>query len=85
MSQDAAGCSRNPRLRQAGPVPAVPDRFRCALCGRAGTPADVATGWSMSSPPRPTGSSGAGGDRVTALCPECARRSLRDTEARLDP
>lgn len=67
--------------------PSVPERLRCALCGRTGSPADLATGWSLSVPPRPTGA----GDRpqadrpVTMLCPDCARGSLRDTEARLDP
>ncbi|GAA3153434.1 hypothetical protein GCM10010531_00430 [Blastococcus jejuensis] len=66
-------------------MPELPNRFRCAHCGRAGTPADVATGWSMSSPPRPTGSTAAADPQVTALCPDCARRVLRDLEGKLDP
>ncbi|MGY1637778.1 hypothetical protein ACI78V_14120 [Geodermatophilus sp. SYSU D00742] len=58
----------------------------CAACGRTGTPADVATGWSMSTPPRPTGAREARPPGpLSALCPECLRRSVRDVEARLDP
>ncbi|SFL67836.1 hypothetical protein [Geodermatophilus ruber] len=64
------------------------DELRCALCGRTGTAADAASGWSLSVPPRATGAQDGGRprpDRVTALCAECARRSVRDLEARLDP
>jgi hypothetical protein len=65
----------------------VPDELVCSGCGRAGSPADLATGWSVSSPPRPTGSTArtAEQEQVTVLCPECARRWVRDVEARLDP
>jgi hypothetical protein len=61
----------------------------CAACGRRGTAADVAMGWSLAVPPRPTGAQQeertAATARVTALCPDCLRRSVRDVEARLDP
>jgi hypothetical protein len=68
-------------------VVAVPEELLCAGCGRPGSPADLATGWSVSSPPRPTGSTARTPDqeRVTVLCPDCARRWVRDLEARLDP
>jgi hypothetical protein len=65
----------------------VPDVV-CASCGRTGEPAEVALAWSVSRPPRPTGATGprtAEQRRTTALCPDCARRSVRDLEARLDP
>jgi hypothetical protein len=66
----------------------VPDELRCAGCGSAGTAADVVTGWSVSRPPRPTGSSAprtAEQEQLTMLCPSCVRRHVRDLEARLDP
>jgi hypothetical protein len=66
----------------------VPEELRCATCGRSGAAADVVAGWSVSRPPRPTGSTGprtAAEDRLTMLCPDCARRHVRDLEARLDP
>jgi hypothetical protein len=68
-------------------MPTVPDQLSCTGCGRAGHAADVATGWSLSSPPRATGRSERTPEqeRVTALCPDCARSSVRDVEARLDP
>jgi hypothetical protein len=68
-------------------VVAIPDEVSCAGCGRRGTAADLATGWSLSTPPRATGTSGrtAEQERLTALCPDCVRRSVRDLEARLDP
>ncbi len=66
-------------------MPSLPDRFDCAHCGRAGTPGEVATGWSVSTSPRPTGSTADADERVTALCPDCARRVLRDLEGKLDP
>jgi hypothetical protein len=72
-------------VRQAGPVATLPEQFRCAHCGRSGSPGDVAVGWSVSSPPRATGSTAAADDRVTALCPDCARAALRDLEGKLDP
>jgi hypothetical protein len=74
-------------MRQADRMPNVPDRLICTGCGRTGTAADVVTGWSLSSEPRATGRSQRTPDqeRVTALCPDCARRHLRDVEARLDP
>lgn len=59
----------------------------CDSCGRPGTAADLATGWSVSRPPRPTGPARArtaAEERTTALCPDCARRHVRDLEARLD-
>ncbi|MGY1662107.1 hypothetical protein ACI78Q_12900 [Geodermatophilus sp. SYSU D00705] len=63
-----------------------PEHLVCAACGRTGTPADVATGWSMSTPPRPTGSTAARAHGpLTALCPACARDRVRHLEARLDP
>ena len=61
------------------------DRLTCAHCGRAGSAADAATGWSVSTPPRPTGSTQPRSAEVRALCPACARSSLRDLEGRLDP
>jgi hypothetical protein len=64
----------------------VDDELTCTRCGRGGTAADVATGWSLSTPPRPTGSAGPREPGpVTALCPVCARDHVRDLEARLDP
>lgn len=68
-------------------MPTVPDELSCAVCGRTGTAADIATGWSVSSPPRATGRVERFPDeeRVSALCPPCARRHVRDVEARLDP
>jgi endogenous inhibitor of DNA gyrase (YacG/DUF329 family) len=60
----------------------------CASCGRPGSAADLAAGWSVSRPPRPTGATRprtAAEERTTALCPDCARRLVRDLEARLDP
>jgi hypothetical protein len=51
-------------------------------------PPDVVTGWSVSRPPRPVGSSAprtAEQERLTMHCPDCARRHVRDLEARLDP
>jgi endogenous inhibitor of DNA gyrase (YacG/DUF329 family) len=59
----------------------------CSSCGRAGTTAELASGWTVSRPPRPTGADRprtAEEERLTALCPDCARRSVRDLEARLD-
>ncbi|HEX2072857.1 MAG TPA: hypothetical protein VHF92_03655 [Geodermatophilus sp.] len=62
------------------------DALVCARCRRSGTAADVATGWSLSVPPRPTGSTGERApEQLTVLCPDCARDCLRDLEARLDP
>jgi len=67
-------------------VPRLPDQLRCDRCPTTGTAADVATGWSVSSPPRPTGSTAtADAGPITMLCPECARHLVRDLEARLDP
>jgi hypothetical protein len=64
----------------------LPDQLSCDRCARTGTAADVASGWSVSTPPRPTGSSGSfEGGPITMLCPDCARRLVRDLEARLDP
>jgi hypothetical protein len=62
-----------------------PDRLTCAHCGREGTSADVVAGWSVSTPPRPTGSSQPRSTEVRALCPACARSVLRDLEGKLDP
>ncbi|MGY1706777.1 hypothetical protein ACI79C_19590 [Geodermatophilus sp. SYSU D00697] len=62
------------------------DELICARCGRSGTPADVTSGWSLSTPPRATGVPGPRmPGPLTALCPGCAREHLRDLEARLDP
>jgi hypothetical protein len=55
------------------------------VCGRAGSPAEVALGWVLSRPPRPVGSTAAAEETTTALCPDCARRHVRDIEARLEP
>jgi hypothetical protein len=63
----------------------APERLTCAHCGREGTPADVVGGWSVSTPPRPTGSSQPRSSEVRALCPACARAALRDLEGKLDP
>ena len=65
----------------------VREELRCSGCGRSGAAADVVTGWSVSRPPRPTGSTAprtAEQERLTMLCPDCARRRVRDLEARLD-
>jgi hypothetical protein len=68
-------------------MPTVPEELHCTGCGRRGTAADVALGWSLSSAPRATGriDRTPEQERVTALCPDCARRHVRDVEARLDP
>jgi len=66
----------------------LPDELRCSGCGSRGTPADLAAGWSLTRPARPTGASRARTaeeERLTALCAECARRHVRELEARLDP
>ena len=66
----------------------IPDELRCSGCGSGGAAADVVAGWSLTRPPRPTGRSGprtAEEQRLTMLCPDCARRHVRDLEARLDP
>lgn len=66
----------------------MPGDVSCASCGRPGTTADLAAGWSVSRRPRPTGAARprtAEEERTTALCPDCARRLVRDLEARLDP
>ncbi|MBB3086043.1 hypothetical protein [Geodermatophilus sabuli] len=63
-----------------------PGRLVCAGCGRTGGARDVATGWAMSTPLRPTGATSAREPGpLTALCPSCARERVRDLEARLDP
>jgi hypothetical protein len=67
-------------------VPHLPEQLRCDRCARTGTAAEVATGWSVSTPPRPTGSTHTAADGpIAMLCPDCARRLVRDLEARLDP
>jgi hypothetical protein len=68
-------------------VPAIPEELDCAGCGRSGEAADVAAWWSLSWPPRPVGSTARtpGQPGLTAHCPDCARRHVRDVEARLDP
>ena len=68
-------------------MPTVPDQLSCAGCGRQGTAADVATGWSLSSQPRATGRTQRTPEqeRLTALCSDCARLHVRDVEARMDP
>ena len=63
----------------------TPEPLSCAHCGREGTPADLALGWSVSTPPRPTGSTAPRSTDVRALCPDCARAALRDLEGKLDP
>jgi hypothetical protein len=58
----------------------------CSSCGRTGTTAELASGWTVSRLPRPTGADRprtAEEERTTALCPACARRDVRDLEARL--
>ncbi|RFU21828.1 hypothetical protein D0Z06_09370 [Geodermatophilus marinus] len=63
-----------------------PPELTCRRCGRSGRAADAATGWSLDTPPRPTGSAGGPAPGpTTALCPDCARECVRDLEARLDP
>jgi len=68
-------------------MPSVPESFACAACGRPGTAGDAAGGWSLSSEPRATGRTHRtpAQERVTALCPDCARGAIRDLEARLHP
>ncbi|MGY1605110.1 hypothetical protein [Geodermatophilus sp. SYSU D00815] len=64
------------------------EELTCTGCGRAGDAGDVAAGWSLSRPARATGRTGPRTSdelRTTALCPHCARRHVRDLEARLDP
>ena len=72
-------------VRHPDGMSSLPGRFDCAHCGRAGSAADVATGWSVSRPPRPTGFTAAADETLTALCPDCARRVLRDLEGKLGP
>ncbi|MGR6965828.1 hypothetical protein ACU610_15320 [Geodermatophilus sp. URMC 61] len=61
------------------------EELTCAGCGRRGLPADVATGWSLATRPRPTGAQSGATGPVTAHCPDCLRRGIRDVEGRLDP
>jgi len=66
----------------------LPDALSCAACGSTGAVSDAAAGWSLTRPPRATGRTGprtAAEERLTMLCPDCARRHVRDLEARLDP
>jgi hypothetical protein len=64
----------------------VPEELRCTGCGRAGSADQAASGWSLSTPPRPVGSTAPrAAGTTTALCPDCARRHVRDIEGRLDP
>jgi hypothetical protein len=63
----------------------TPESLTCAHCGRQGPPGDAARGWSVSRPPRPTGSTAPRSTDVRALCPDCARAALRDLEGKLDP
>jgi len=66
----------------------VVDELTCSGCGRAGTAADTASGWSLTTQPRPVGVTRprtCDERRITALCPSCARQALLDLEARLDP
>jgi len=66
----------------------VPDELRCSRCGSAAGAGEAAAGWSLTRPPRATGRTGPrtpAEDRLTMLCPGCARSALRDLEARLDP
>jgi hypothetical protein len=63
----------------------TPQPLSCAHCAHEGAPGDVALGWSVSTPPRPTGSTGPRPTEVRALCPDCAREALRDLEGKLDP
>ena len=69
-------------------VPQLPEQLDCARCARTGSAAELATGWSVSVPPRPTGSTqprAESGEEIRMLCPDCARHAVRDLEARLDP
>jgi len=78
---------RRGRGGQADRMPRVPENLTCAGCGRPGTAGDAAGGWSLSSEPRATGQTARtpAQERITALCPECARGAIRDLEARLGP
>jgi hypothetical protein len=80
---DPASCPSGPASGTLDAVTA--ESTTCAHCARAGTPADVALGWSVSTPPRATGSAAPRSAEVRALCPDCARAVLRDLEAQLDP
>jgi len=84
-------------VRPAGPFSSAPPGGRladvseallvCSQCGRTGTPAELAAGWTVSRAARPTGADRprtAEEERTTALCPDCARRLVRDLEAKLD-
>lgn len=61
-------------------APTAPDpggaAAACRLCGTLAAPEDLPLGWSVE-----TGRDGV--DEV--LCPQCARRHVRDIECRLDP
>ena len=83
MRPDPASCPSGPASGTLDSVTA--EISTCAHCGRVGTPADVALGWSVSTPPRPTGSTGPPPTDVRALCPGCARAALRDLEGKLEP
>jgi hypothetical protein len=63
----------------------TPDELSCVGCGRTGAADDAAAGWALSRPPRPTGSTAPARQRLTAHCPDCARRHVADFEGRLDP
>jgi hypothetical protein len=85
-------------VRPAGPFSSPPPGGRlagvtepplvCSQCGRTGTAADLAAGWTVARAAHPTGADRprtAEEERTTALCPDCARRLVRELEARLDP
>jgi hypothetical protein len=83
---DPASCLlRADPLGQAEAVTSGAERLTCAHCGGEGTAADAVGGWSVSTPPRPTGSVQPRPTEVRALCPACTRSALRDLEGRLDP
>ena len=85
MRPDPASCPFRGGPRSGTLDVVTPETLTCAHCGRSGTPADAALGWSVSTPPRPTGSTGPRPTDVRALCPDCARAALRDLEGKLDP
>ena len=82
MRPDPASCLVRGRCGTLDAVTQEP--LTCAHCGREATPAAAATGWSVSTPPRPTGSTEPRSTEVRALCPACARAALRDLEGKLD-
>jgi hypothetical protein len=58
----------------------APGPVTCRRCGRSPEDGEGGLGWSLARAPRPTGvrTRTPEQEAVTALCPECLRRHVRD-------